>query len=99
MGEKTDWTTRMKMILEFGSTQTFVRWNREAMYEESKGKLLQQLLNEFATVRKENMSWFLPLNLSESDFDKKGMHPVLGGVSLRTCWQPGLFTILPILLK
>lgn len=70
-GEKTDWTTRMKMILEFGSTQTFVRWNREAMYEESKGKLLQQLLNEFATVRKENMSWFRSLNLSESDFDKR----------------------------
>ena len=38
-GEKTDWTARMKMILEFGNTKTFVRWNRVAMYEESKGKL------------------------------------------------------------
>lgn len=82
-GEKTDWTTRMKMILESGNTQTFVRWNREAMYEESKGKSLQQLLDEFAAIRKENMVWFRSLNLTEKDLDKKGMHPVLGGVTLR----------------
>lgn len=82
-GEKTDWTTRMKIILEFGDTKTFVRWNREAMYEESVGRTLQQLLDEFAAVRKENMVWFKSLNLTESDFDKKGLHPVLGDVSLR----------------
>jgi hypothetical protein len=35
-GEKTDWTARAKMILEFGNTQTFVKWNRVAMYEDSK---------------------------------------------------------------
>ena len=82
-GEKTDWTARAKMILEFGNTQTFVRWNREAMYEESEGKTLQQLLDEFAAIRKENMVWFKALNLTEDDLDKKGMHPVLGDVSLR----------------
>ena len=82
-GEKTDWTARTKMILEFGNTQTFVRWNREAMYEESIGKSLQQLLDEFAAIRKANMGWFKALNLTEDDLDKKGMHPVLGDVSLR----------------
>ena len=82
-GEKTDWTTRMKMILEFGNTKTFIRWNREAMYEESKGKNLQQLLDEFTVLRKENMILFKSLNLTEVDFDRKGMHPVLGEVTLR----------------
>ena len=82
-GEKTDWTARAKMILEFGNTQTFVKWNREAMYEESEGKTLQQLLDEFAEIRKENMGWFKALNLTENDLDKKGMHPVLGEVRLR----------------
>ena len=82
-GEKTDWTARTKMILEFGNTQTFVRWNREAMYEESIGKSLKQLLDEFAAIRKENMVWFKALNLTEEDLDKKGKHPVLGDVSLR----------------
>ena len=66
-GEKTDWTARTKMILEFGNTKTFERWNRVAMYEESKGKTLQQLLDEFAAVRKENMLWFKSTHLAEAD--------------------------------
>jgi hypothetical protein len=82
-GEKTDWTARAKMILEFGNTQTFVKWNRFAQYEESKGRSLQQLLDEFVAIRKENMVWFRSLNLTEYDLDKKGMHPVLGEVTLR----------------
>ncbi len=82
-GEKTDWTTRAKMILEFGNTKTFVPWDRFAQYEESKGKSLQQLLEEFAVVRKENITWFRSLNLTEYDLDKKGMHPKLGEVTLR----------------
>jgi hypothetical protein len=82
-GERTDWTARMKMILEFGNTQTFVRWNREAMYVESQGKTLQQLLDEFAVLRKENMVWYRSLNLTDNDFDRKGMHPVLGDVTLK----------------
>ena len=82
-GEKTDWAARTKMILEFENKKTFERWNREAMYEESEGKSLQQLLDEFAAIRKENMIWFKSLNLTEVDFNKKGMHPVLGDVTLR----------------
>lgn len=82
-GEATDWTARAKTILEFGNTKTFERWNRVAMYEESEGKTMQQLLDEFAVARKANMVWFKGLNLAEADLDKKGMHPVLGEVTLR----------------
>ena len=53
------------------------------MYEESKGKSIQQLLDEFAVIRKKNMDWFRSLHLTEADFDRKGMHPVLGEVTLR----------------
>ncbi len=82
-GEKTDWTARTKMILEFGSSKTFERWDRFAQFEESKGKPLQQLLDEFARLRKENLLWFKSLNLTETDLYKTGMHPVLGEVTLR----------------
>lgn len=82
-GEKTDWTARAKMILEFGNTKIFERYDRFAQYEESKGRSLQQLLDEFAVIRKENMTWFRSLHLTEYDLDKKGMHPVLGDVTLR----------------
>ena len=82
-GDRTDWVVRAKLILAFGSTQTFERYDRFAQYEESKGKSLQQLLDEFAAIRKENMGWFKSANLTEEDLDKKGMHPVLGEVTLR----------------
>src|SRR5947207_10861813 len=60
-GEKTDWTARAKVILEFGLSKSFVPWNRFAQYEESKGKTLLQLLDEFEKVRTENMIWFRSL--------------------------------------
>ena len=82
-GEKTDWVPRIKMILEYTDTKTFERWNRVAMYGESEGKTLSQLLDEFTVVRNENMLWFKSLHLTEADFDRKGMHPVLGEVTLR----------------
>jgi DinB superfamily len=82
-GEKTDWVTRAKIILEHGTAKPFTSWDRFAQYEESKGKNLQQLIDKFEAVRNENMLWFKSLNLSETDFDKKGMHPTLGKVTLR----------------
>jgi hypothetical protein len=82
-GEKTDWTPRLKMILEFGNTKTFERYDRFAQYEESKGKSMEQLLDEFAMLRKENMVWFRSLHVTENDLDRTGMHPVLGEVTLR----------------
>jgi hypothetical protein len=82
-GEKTDWVTRAKIILEYGISKPFTPWNRFAQYEESKGKTLNQLLDEFETVRKENMQWFKSLNLGEADLDKTGMHPKLGVITLR----------------
>lgn len=82
-GEKSDWTARIKMIMEFGTSRTFERWDRFAMYEESKGKSMQRLLDEFASLRKQNMDWFKALNLTVADFNKKSMHPVLGEVTLK----------------
>jgi hypothetical protein len=82
-GEKTDWAVRAKVILEFGLSKTFTPWDRFAQFQESKGKTLQQLLDEFETERKENLVWLKSLNLSEEELDKKGVHPKLGEVTLR----------------
>lgn len=82
-GEKTDWPDRVKMILEHGLSKTFVPYDRFAMFELSKGKSIEELLDEFAALRKKNMAWMRGLNLTESDFDKKGNHPVLGEVTLK----------------
>jgi DinB superfamily len=82
-GEKTDWTARTKIILEFGLSKPFTPWDRFAQFEESKGKTLSQLLNEFEKIRYENILWLRSLNLTEEDLDKKGMHPSLGEITLR----------------
>lgn len=82
-GEKTDWAARTKMILESGTEKSFVPWDRFAMYEESKGKDMAQLLDEFEAARVINLQWLESLNLSEEDLDKKGLHPKLGEVTLR----------------
>jgi hypothetical protein len=41
------------------------------------------LLDEFETLRKDNIHWLQSQNINESDLDKKGMHPQLGEVTLR----------------
>ena len=81
-GEKTDWTARIKRILEYGNTKPFDTFDRFAMYEESKGKTMQQLLVEFERLRKINTVWLRSLQLTETDLDRKGMHQILGEVTL-----------------
>jgi hypothetical protein len=82
-GEKTDWVPRAKIILQHGLSKPFTPYDRFAQFEESKGKSLQQLLDEFEEKRNENMQWFKSLKLTEADLEKRGMHPGLGEVSLR----------------
>jgi hypothetical protein len=82
-GEKTDWAARTNIILQHGTSQAFTPWDRFAQFEESRGKSMQQLLDEFNTLRKANLRWLRSLHLKETDLDKKGLHPKLGEVSLR----------------
>jgi hypothetical protein len=81
-GERTDWMTRTKMILD-GEHKTFPVFNRTAMFEESKGKSLSDLLAEFKSARAENLKTLRSLSLTEKDFDKTGIHPKFGEVTLR----------------
>lgn len=82
-GEKTDWTIRIRRLLDHGTAMPFEPYDRFAQFEESKGKDLLQLMNEFEQLRKENLVWLKSVKLNEDDLDKKGMHPSLGEVTLR----------------
>lgn len=82
-GEKTDWTERIKMILEYGNAKTFVPYDRFAMFTESIGKSIPELMDEFEQVRQKNIEWLRSLHLSETDFVKKGKHPTFGDVTLQ----------------
>ncbi len=82
-GEKTDWAVRVKRILESGNSRTFDLFDRFAQYKDSEGKSLLQLLDEFEQLRAENVQWLKSLNLTATDLDKTGMHPVLGEITMR----------------
>jgi GNAT superfamily N-acetyltransferase len=81
-GERTDWIPRAQMILEFGETRTFERFDRLAQEHESQGKSLAQLLDEFALVRSKSLDDLRALNLQPGDLDRRGRHPVFGAVTL-----------------
>ncbi|WP_111683075.1 DinB family protein [Winogradskyella tangerina] len=81
-GEKTDWIPRAKIILSPSENKTFVPFDRFAQFENSKGKTISQLLDEFETLRANNLNTLKQLNLTTKQLDLKGIHPELGEVTL-----------------
>jgi DinB family protein len=82
VGERTDWMPRARVILESGETRAFDPFDRFAQARESQGKSLDQLLDEFARVRKESLAALQALNLQPADLARRGKHPALGVVTL-----------------
>ncbi len=80
-GERTDWMARVMVIMDGGGT--FKKFDRFAQFEESRGKPLADLLDEFASARRDSLTRLRALNLTEADFDRTGTHPVFGTVTLR----------------
>ena len=50
-GEQTDWIPRTKRLLEHGETKAFDPFDRFEMYEATRGKTMDQLLDRFAEAR------------------------------------------------
>ncbi len=81
-GERTDWIARLEIILSDGENKTFASFDRFAQFNESKGKTMSELLDEFTIVRHKNLEILREKNLSEKDFSRHGIHPVFGRVTL-----------------
>ena len=82
-GDETDWIPRAKIILEHGETRAFEPFDRVAMFDESKGKSMAELLDTFAQLRAENLRELQSMNLTSGLLSKRGRHPELGVVTLR----------------
>jgi hypothetical protein len=82
VGERTDWMPRAGIILAHGEARPFDPFDRFAQEQETQGKSLEQLLDEFARQRKENLATLHELNLQPEDLARRGMHPELGAVTL-----------------
>ena len=82
VGERTDWMTRLRIILENGEARPFDPFDRFAQFRETQGKSLEQLLDDFARLRRENLAALQALNLQHEDLTRRGRHPALGVVTL-----------------
>jgi hypothetical protein len=81
IGERTDWMPCAKRILEHGEAIPFDPFDRLAR-KECRGKSLEELLDEFAAVRAQNVAVLETLHLCPADLAKKGTHQRLGTVTL-----------------
>jgi hypothetical protein len=80
--EKTSWINRVQIILSEDENKSFPPVDRFAQFNTSKGKNLDQLLEEFIALRKINIQKLKQLNLNETHFNQTGIHPAFGSVTL-----------------
>jgi hypothetical protein len=81
-GERHDWMPRVRILLEHGEARPFDPFDRFAQFKESQDKSLEQLLDEFAHLRSENLTALQTLNLQPEDLPRRGKHPSFGAVTL-----------------
>ena len=82
-GERTDWIPRARIILAQGDDRRFTPYDRFAQFEESKGKTLAALLDEFARLRADNLATLAGWQLGDAHLALQGVHPEFGAVTLR----------------
>jgi uncharacterized damage-inducible protein DinB len=82
-GERTDWIPRAEQILAGEGGKPFPPFDRFAQLEESVGKSLGDLLDEFEALRAENLEKLEGFQLTEEDLGRTGTHPEFGTVTLR----------------
>lgn len=81
-GEHTDWIPRLEIALQNDVANRFEPFDRFAMFEESKGKSLAYLLDEFAQLRAQNIDRLKRADLSEPVLRHRASHPELGTVNV-----------------
>lgn len=82
-GESTDWLKRLEIILSDNDEKNFIPFDRFAQFNESKGKEMKTLLNEFKILRTKNIEILKSKNIMEVHYERIGVHPVFGNVTLR----------------
>lgn len=81
-GEKTDWVVRAEIILSEKKDKRFEPFDRFAQINDNKEKSLDQLLDEFILLRKQNIEQLRSKNLNSQNLEEKGIHPVFGEITL-----------------
>jgi len=81
-GEKTDWMIRIKIILSDNEDRSFESFDRFAQITDSKDKSIEELLDIFRHLRKDNLRVLSELDPGEKDWEREGIHPDFNKVTL-----------------
>ena len=81
-GELTDWIPRVRIILDHQDRKAFDPFDRFAFKDMIAGRPVEQLLDEFAELRRQSLQSLRDLSIGEPQLELRGMHPELGPVTL-----------------
>jgi hypothetical protein len=79
--ERVNWMRRARHVLA-GEKRAFDPLDREAQFAEGRRASMAERLETFAELRRENVASLRALHLTESDLDRRGLHPDFGEVAL-----------------
>jgi hypothetical protein len=82
VGERSDLMPRVRILLEHGETRPFDPFDRFAQLQVKQDKSLAQLLDEFASLRRDNLAALDALHVQPESLTRRGKHPALGVVTL-----------------
>jgi hypothetical protein len=81
-GEETDWIPRAAIVLEKGEEGTFEPYDRFRHYKRNKGRSLASLIDEFESLRAQNIEKLRGWQVDDSKLERRSNHPALGPVTL-----------------
>lgn len=81
-GEKTDWIPRVEAILNLEKDNHFRPFNRYSHLNQEP-RTIEESLEEFRSLRMNNLNKLQNMIKSDKDYDKIGIHPEFGPVTLK----------------
>ena len=97
--DRTDWMTRLDIILKHGPDLPFDRFDREAQSRQDQSKTLDALLDEFRVVRADNLRTSRQLGLTPISLNSRVPIPTSAVSPCANFSQHGPRMILPTSCK
>lgn len=82
LAERTDWMPRVRMIRAHGETQVFEPFDRFGFEEMLRTRTTRELLDDLATLRRDNLDELARMTLDAPALEARGRHPSFGTVTL-----------------
>lgn len=80
--DEENWIPRIQIVLSDSVVRKFEPLDRFAQLEKSKGKTINQLLDEFIKIRFLSITKLRTLNITNEQLAKTAIHPEFGSVNL-----------------